>query len=73
METRKNRELGGQIGRYGRVGFGVIFVCGPIGQVLSVPLIGFLMDASGSFAVSLFGMGAFSVVAVVLAFTLRTR
>jgi predicted MFS family arabinose efflux permease len=55
------------------IGFGVITVCGSLGLVLSAPLIGFLIDASDSLAVSLFGMCAFSIAAVVLSFTLKTR
>jgi MFS family permease len=55
------------------IGFGVINVCGSLGAILSVPFIGFLISATGSYAVSLFGIGAFSVAAVVLALTLKTR
>lgn len=55
------------------IGFGVINVCGSLGAVLSVPLIGYLIGATGSFEVSLFGMAAFSVMAVLVAFTLKTK
>ena len=55
------------------IGFGVINVCGSLGAVLSVPLIGYLIGATGSFEVSLFGIAAFSVAAVILALTLKTR
>lgn len=55
------------------IGFGVISICGSLGSILAIPIIGLLIDMTGSFAVSLFGMGAFSIVAAIFAFTLKTK
>jgi MFS family permease len=53
------------------IGFGALSVFGSIAGVLSAPLIGFLIDITGSFIVALMGMVSFSVAAVFLALVLK--
>lgn len=54
-------------------GFGVIAVCLNTGIALAPPLIGLIVDATGSPTLSFTAMAAFSALGAVTAYTLRTR
>ncbi len=55
------------------MGFGILSIFGALAGVLSPISIGFLIGVADSLTVPLLGMGAFSAVATVIAFTLKTK
>lgn len=55
------------------IGFGALSVFGSLAGILSAPLIGFIMDSTGSFVLSLLTMASFSVIAVLLAIALKIK
>jgi len=61
------------LGHKAGIGFGILSICGTLGGILSVLVIGLLVDAANSLAVSLLGMGAFSGIAAAIALTLKTK
>jgi len=55
------------------VGFGVTGTCLNIGASLAQPLIGALLDATGSYAVCMMGMASLSALGVLVSAALKTR
>jgi len=55
------------------VGFGITGTCLNIGASLAQPLIGGLLDATGSYAFSMLGMASLSALGVLVSATLKTR
>ena len=54
-------------------GFGMMVVCLSIGVSLAAPLMGFLVDLTGSLVLRFTGAGIFSVLGAVVAYTLKTK
>lgn len=54
-------------------GFGIVGICLNTGIALAPPLIGFLIDTTGSPTLSFLGMALFSAVGAIVAYTLKTK
>jgi MFS family permease len=55
------------------VGFGITGLCMNLGAALAQPLIGFLLDVTGSYTLCLLGMAALSAIGALVAYTLKTN
>lgn len=54
-------------------GFGIISICGAIGVVFAAPLIGLVLDVSGSSTLSYFAMAVFAGFAILASFVLKNK
>ncbi|MFQ6044256.1 MAG: MFS transporter, partial [Candidatus Poribacteria bacterium] len=54
-------------------GFGIVTICLNTGIALAPPFIGFLIDTTNSSTLSFIGMGLFSAVGAIVAYTLKTK
>jgi len=55
------------------VGFGVLNICGNIGAALSQPMIGFILDSTSSYVLSVIAMAVFAAIGAVAGLSLRGK
>jgi MFS family permease len=55
------------------IGFGITAIGLNIGATLAQPLIGFLIDSTGSYAPAFYGMAVLSLIGAITAYTLKTK
>ena len=55
------------------VGFGITGICLNLGAASAQPLVGFLLDVTGSYTFCLLGMAALSAIGALVAYTLKTN